>query len=169
MTTTATRPEAARTESTMNMVGLVFGMAFGGLLAGGLLHEYSTIHDTLMLRNPYVFLVMGSAIAVAAPLLWFLENRHANTALAGALKLSQSKPERHHITGGMMFGAGWAIAGTCPAPALVMFSSGAWLGLIAIAGIFIGLYIREAQNRAPAAAGDGEHRTIVPNVARFGK
>jgi len=152
----------------MNVVGLGFGLLFGALLAGGLLHEYDTIHRTLVLEDAYVFLVMGSAIAVASPLLWILERRNSHTAVAGPLKLSQSKPELHHITGGMMFGTGWAIAGTCPAPALVMLSSGAWLAIVAIAGIFIGLYLREMQTRDAVADGDGEHRN-VPVVARFGK
>lgn len=133
--------------SRMYAVGLIFGALFGGLLAGGLLHEYDTIHKTLVLEDLYVFKVMALAIGTAAPLLWLLERRRANTALAGPLKLTRSKPQRNHVVGGVIFGTGWALAGTCPAPALVMVSSGAMLGLIAIAGIFVGLYIREAQTR----------------------
>ncbi len=153
---------------SMNVTGLIAGSLFGGLLAGGLLHEYDTIHNTLVLEDLYVFFVMGSAIAIAAPLLWFLEHRHTTTLMAGLLQLSRSKPERHHVVGGVLFGTGWALAGTCPAPALVMLSSGAWLALVAIAGIFLGLYIREIQTRGPLAPGDGE-RANRPAVAEFGR
>ena len=58
---------------------------------------------------------------------------------------SPARPEPRHLKGGAIFGLGWAIAGTCPAPALVMISSGAALGLVAIAGIFLGLHLRERQ------------------------
>ena len=146
----------------LNGIGLLFGMAFGGLLAGAQLHEYDTIHSMLRLDEPDVFLIMGSAIAVSAPLLWMLERRHVITPFGGELELSRSKPERHHYKGGALFGLGWAVAGTCPAPALVMVSSGALLGLIAIPGIFLGLHLRERQVHETAHVGDGEHRDLTP-------
>jgi len=127
----------------LNIIGLLSGILFGGILAAAQLHEYDTIHNTLSLEDPYVFLFMGSAIAVAAPLLWLLERREANTPFGGKLSLSKARPEPHHIKGGALFGIGWAVAGTCPAPALVMVSSGAMLGLIAMPGIFLGLHLRE--------------------------
>lgn len=146
----------------LNLIGLVFGAMFGGLLAGAQLHEYDTIHSMLRLDEPDVFLLMGSAILVSAPALWWLEKRAFTTAFGGTFSLSRSRPEAHHYRGGALFGLGWAIAGTCPAPALVMVSSGAWLGLIAIPGIFLGLHIREWQTRGGAHVGDGEHRDLEP-------
>ena len=143
----------------LNLIGLLFGMAFGGLLAGATLHEYDTIHAMLRLDEPDVFLLMGSAIAVSAPALWWLEREGIITPFGGKLSLSRSKIEKRHIQGGALFGIGWAIAGTCPAPALVMVSSGAMLGLVAIAGIFIGLHL--SQRESAAAQGDGEHRELT--------
>ncbi len=144
--------------SLMNLVGLCFGIAFGAVLAASNLHEYDTIHSMLRLDDFEVFWFMASAIAVSAPMLWWLERRRHVTPLGGPLELSRSKPERHHYQGGALFGIGWAIAGTCPAPALVMVSSGAFLGLVAIVGIFLGLHLRERQQVDALTSGDGEHR-----------
>lgn len=141
----------------LNVVGLLFGMGFGGILASFQLHEYDTIHAMLKLQEPDVFLFMGSAIATSLPLLWLIERRGIRTPLGGEFRLSRAKPQKHHIQGGALFGLGWAIAGTCPAPALVMISSGAWLGLVAMPGIFIGLYLRERQTSSSGAAVDPEH------------
>lgn len=129
----------------LNLIGLLTGLLFGGILAGSLMHEYDTIHNALRLDDPYVFLFMGSAIAVSAPLLWMLERRGVQTPFGGPLALAKERPQPHHIKGGALFGIGWAIAGTCPAPALVMVSSGAALGLVALPGIFLGLRLRERQ------------------------
>lgn len=145
----------------LNLVGLLAGTAFGGLLAAARLHEYDTIHAMLRLDEPDVFLLMASAIGVAAAGLWLMERRRMNTLLGGEIALSRSRPERHHVQGGVIFGAGWAVAGTCPAPALVMISSGAMLGIVAIAGIFLGMYLRERQTQAPVATGDGEGKELV--------
>ena len=144
----------------LNLIGLLFGALFGGLLAGANLHEYDTIHAMLRLDEPDVFLIMGSAIAVSAPLLWFFDRRPTRTLYGGEFGLSRSKPERHHVQGGALFGIGWAVAGTCPAPALVMVSSGALLGLVAIAGIFLGLHLNERASQSPLHVGDGEHRDL---------
>ena len=129
----------------LNLVGLLSGALFGGILAGANLHEYDSIHEFLRLDDLYVAWFMGSAIAVSAPMLWWLERRGTDTPFGGRLTLSKARPEPHHIKGGALFGVGWAVAGTCPAPALVMISSGALLGLVAIAGIFLGLHLRERQ------------------------
>ncbi len=142
----------------LNLIGLAFGVMFGGVLAASNLHEYDTIHAMLRLDEIDVFLFMASAIAVSAPLLWLLERRGMNTPFGGQLKLSRSMPEAHHLKGGALFGVGWAIAGTCPAPALVMVSSGAVLGLVALPGIFLGLHLRERQAMHDLHVGDGEHR-----------
>ena len=150
----------------LNAIGLLFGALFGGLLAGANLHEYDTIHAMLRLDEPDVFLLMGSAIAVSAPALWYLERRGLETPFGGGFSLSRSVPEPHHWKGGALFGVGWAIAGTCPAPALVMVSSGAMLGLVAIPGIFLGLHLRERQQMSAVHVGDGEHRDLEVTASR---
>ncbi len=145
----------------LNGIGLLFGALFGGLLAGAQLHEYDTIHAMLRLDELDVYLLMASAIAVSAPILWLLERRGITTAFGGDFQLSRSLPQANHLKGGAIFGVGWAIAGTCPAPALVMVSSGALLGLVAIPGIFFGLHIHERQSAAGRLhVGDGEHRSL---------
>ncbi len=98
----------------LNTTGLLFGMLFGGLLAGANLHEYDTIHAMLALEEIDVYLLMASAIAVSAPLLWLLERRGYSTAFGGALSLRRSRPRKHHVQGGVLFGLGWAIAGHLP-------------------------------------------------------
>jgi uncharacterized protein len=154
------RPVKARESTSMNIVGLLFGAGFGFVLGAAKLHEYGTIHRTLRLQEPDVFLLMGGAIGVSLPLLWWLERRGVVTPFGGRLALRRSPVQRHHLIGASLFGAGWALAGTCPAPALVMATSGAWLGLVAVAGLFVGIRLRDRQ-RPNIASGDGEHREAV--------
>ncbi len=144
----------------MNLIGGAFGAAFGFVLGAAKLHEYDTIHRTLRFDEFDVFGLMAMAIGVSLPLLWWLDKRQTNTIFGGRLQLSRSKPQRHHFIGGALFGTGWAIAGTCPAPALVMLASGAKLAVVAIAGLFIGLQLRD-KHVAIATVGDGEHHDLA--------
>lgn len=127
----------------MNRLGFLFGLAFGAVITAGRMNEYNVIHDGLRLTNLYVFFTMGSAVAVAMPLLYLLRRRNHVTRLGGPLDLGRSRVERKHIYGGLVFGAGWAITGTCPAPALAMAGSGGVLGLVVVAGIGLGLLFRD--------------------------
>jgi uncharacterized membrane protein YedE/YeeE len=153
-----------KSSTAHKIIGLLFGAGFGFVLAAANLHEYKTIHDMLSLEEFDVFLLMGGAIGVSLPLLWILERNKTKTVLAGTLTLSRSPIKRQNVIGGALFGVGWAVSGTCPAPALVMLASGAGLAAVTIAGLFIGLGLRDAQTSrksGSAVAGDGEHRDIV--------
>tara|TARA_B100001778_G_scaffold83474_1_gene67756 strand:- start:10349 stop:10813 length:465 start_codon:yes stop_codon:yes gene_type:complete len=147
-----------------NIIGLTFGAMFGGVLAAGSLHEYDTIHNMLRLDELYVFGFMGSAIVIATIGLGILESRNTKTRFGGTIALQRSDVKANHLKGGAIFGSGWAIAGTCPAPVLVMLTSGVLLSLIVIAGIFIGLSLPNKQ--APLGFGDGEHRLPDQTVGR---
>lgn len=149
----------------MNLIGGLFGAGFGFVLAASQLHEFDTIHKTLRFEELDVFLLMGLAIGVSLPLLWILERRGVRTVYGGPLLLSRSKIERHHIVGGALFGVGWSLAGTCPAPALAMLSSGAMYGAIAVTGLFIGLHAHDVHSSGPQRVGDGEHRELVDKSA----
>ena len=63
---------------------LAVGVVFGFLLTASGLGDYTTIHDGLLLRNPYIFLMLGSAMLVAVIGLAVLR-RGGGTAFAGRL------------------------------------------------------------------------------------
>ena len=104
----------------MNLFVILIGMAFGFLIVASGLSSYTVIHDMLLLREPDIFLLMGSSFAVAMPLLWILRRRKRKTPMAGELNLNRVPNERKHVYGGAIFGPGWAAAGTCPGPAIGM-------------------------------------------------
>ena len=57
----------------MNRVGLLFGIAFGFLIAAAGFGDADFIHRMLLLQNWYPYLVFGSAVVTAMPLLWLLQ------------------------------------------------------------------------------------------------
>jgi hypothetical protein len=127
----------------MDSIGLLLGAAFGGLLAAARLNDYDVIHNMLLLREPDVFLLMGAAVAVAAPALWLLERARWRTPLGGPLELDRGPVTSRHLWGSLLFGAGWAVTGACPGTALAMPAAGVALGLPVIAGLFAGVLLRD--------------------------
>ncbi|MGZ6819067.1 MAG: DUF6691 family protein [Blastococcus sp.] len=115
------------------MVGLVFGF----LLTASGLGDYHTIHDGLLLRNPYIFLMMGSAMGVAFAGLAVLRLL-GRTAYAGRLVLPHHKIERRHIYGGAIFGLGFGVGATCPGMTVAMTTTGGLYALVVLVGLLGG-------------------------------
>ena len=126
----------------MNRLSFFIGLAFGFVLAASNLNDYNLIHDTLLFREAHMYLILASAVAVAMPLLWLLQKRRWNTPLGGRMELVNAKVERKTVFGAMFFGTGWAVAGTCPGPALAMVTGGTFVGLFVIAGFALGAWMR---------------------------
>ena len=136
----------------MKLVALLCGAAFGFLVTAARLSDYQVIHDMLLLREPDVFLLMGSAVAVAAPILLLLERAKWRTPFGGDLRVTRAPVSRNAVAGAAVFGTGWAIAGTCPVPALAMSVTGGYLGLAVTAGLFGGIALRDALSARGSAS-----------------
>ena len=118
--------------------GLVFGW---GLMASGMTNP-AKVQGFLNLLGPWdpsLALVMGGAIAVAAPVFAWIERR--GRSLGGEPLVL---PPRRGVTpslvgGGVLFGIGWGLAGYCPGPALVALSTGSLPALGFVAAMLVGM------------------------------
>lgn len=138
---------------SVNLVSLLVGAGFGFVLVAARLNEFDTIHRMLLLQELDVYFLMASAIGTAAPLLWLLRRSGWRTPLAGPLKVEQQPVTKDSVAGAVLFGAGWAVTGACPGPALVMTAGGAVMGVPLMAGLMAGAAVRDAVAGRTAATG----------------
>jgi uncharacterized protein len=139
----------------VRLAAILFGAAFGFLISWGQFSDPDRIRDMLLLRDPYLYLMMFSAIAVAFAGTLLLRRRHARAVLTGEpISVERTRPERRHVVGAAIFGVGWAIADSCPAPIAAQLTQGVLWSVFTIAGIFIGveLYLRRRERVETAQA-----------------
>lgn len=146
------------------LIYLAFGTAFGWVLSRGGAADYDYIQGMFLFTSFQLYGIIGTAVAVTAPGLWWLKRR--GTTASGAALAVKPKP-RHpgNVAGGVLFGVGWSITGMCPGPILVNVGEGKLYALGALAGALVGaalfgvLYERfPAALRLPAlkvGTGDG--------------
>jgi uncharacterized membrane protein YedE/YeeE len=127
------------------------GATFGFLFCAAGFNQYDVIHRMLLLQNFSPYLVMGSAVLTAMPLLWLLERRKWRTPFAGELQLKRWPVERKHLLGGSVFGVGWAVTGACPGTISGMLGAGSLLGFVTLAGFFGGMFLRDTVAERAAA------------------
>ena len=125
----ARRPAAA-------LIGVVFGVT----LCWTGMSSPEVLHDGLLFRSAYLFLFFGAAVTTAFAGLRILKARPTRAVLTGErIAWTPAPPERRHVVGSLLFGAGWAIADACPGPIATQLGQGVWWSLVTIAGLAVGL------------------------------
>lgn len=138
----------------MKLFGALLGVVFGFVLAWAKVSDYDTIRSMLLLQDPYVFLMMGSGVATAFVGLRLLRKAGATTVVGSAkVAWSPSRIERRHITGSVVFGAGWALAGACPGPVAVQLGQGrfaaVFTGLGILGGVALASWLAHPRSAVP--------------------
>ncbi len=134
----------------MNVAAGLIGVAFGAMLFWSGMADYDVIHDGLLFRHAHLYLMMLAAMATGIPLVWILRRRAPSSLFGGAVAVTRDAVERKHLAGGVVFGTGWAIAGTCPGAVAAMAASGKPLALFVVAGIAVGATLRDLQEERAA-------------------
>lgn len=124
------------------LAGLVFGI---GLIVSGMSNPAKVINFLDIAGNwdPSLAFVMLGAIPVAFVGFHWIEKK-GTTTFRQPLHL----PGKTHINpslvvGGFVFGAGWAIAGFCPGPALVAVGAGYEKAMVFVVAMIAGMLIHD--------------------------
>ena len=127
----------------VRIAGLLFGVGFGFWLCWTHFTSYDVILSGLRFEQLYLWLMFGTAVIGAAIGLQVAKSAGARTWLDGErVDWSISSIRRSHVIGSVMFGVGWAIAGTCPGPAAAQIGQGHFAGLFTATGIFVGVALQ---------------------------
>lgn len=125
---------------------MLFAALAGGLFGAGL--YVSGMTDTQKVQgwldvfgawDPTLAFVFAGALAPMA-LAWRLTRRR-RAALLGSAWPEQPDPRlgRGLILGSASFGAGWALVGLCPGPAIASVGYGGWQGLVFLLAMGAGM------------------------------
>ena len=126
-------------------VFVLAGAVFGFLLARARATDYAAIQGMFLLTDLHLVGVIGVAIATAAAGIALLKARGLAAGFA-------RKPyHRAVLAGGIVFGVGWGLSGTCPGTALAQLGEGKLYALATIAGITLGTWIRVRRSGTQAA------------------
>ena len=130
-------------------VGLLFGI---GLILAGMTDPSKVLGflDLAGLWDPSLAFVMGGAILVSLGA-FTLAKQRTTSFLGGAMHLPTSRDiDKRLVTGSLLFGAGWGLAGFCPGPALVSLGTGNPKAVVFVVAMLAGMALFEMLERRPA-------------------
>jgi uncharacterized membrane protein YedE/YeeE len=137
-------------------VGLLFGV---GLIVAGMTDPSKVLGflDLAGTWDPSLAFVMGGGILVGLGAFAAAKKRTTNF-LGGALHLPTSTDiDKRLIGGGLLFGAGWGLAGFCPGPAIVSMGAGQPKAAVFVAAMLAGMAVFEIIERMQARKSAGAH------------
>lgn len=123
----------------------VFGGVFGFLLQRVGATEYDAIAKMFLLEDLHLAGVIGVAVLVAGLGLGWLRRQKVGAAFGLGATTIQPKPMKPGlVVGAALFGAGWAITGTCPGTGLAQVGEGKLMALLTVLGMVLGagMYVR---------------------------
>jgi uncharacterized membrane protein YedE/YeeE len=119
-----------------------FGAAFGFVLAWTQMTDPDVIRRMLLLEEGYLYLVMFSAIGTAFVGVRLLRWLRLRAAVTGRpIGWTVARPERRHVDGSLVFGAGWGLSSSCPGPIAAQLGQGMAWSAATIAGVVIGIVL----------------------------
>jgi uncharacterized protein len=144
-------------------VYVVLGTIFGFILSRSGAADYDFIQGMFLFTNLQLYGIMGVAVIVGAVGIWLVKQR-GRTLFGRKIEIELKPMHRGNISGAVLFGIGWSLAGMCPGPILVNIGEGkiyalaAFAGALAGAGVFGTVYQRLQKPFAlpPLTVGTGE-------------
>lgn len=130
-------------------VGLLFGL---GLIVSGMANPAKVLGflDLAGPWDPSLVLVMAGAIAVGV-VGFAIAGRRARSWLGLPMRLPANRVvDRRLVVGGLLFGAGWGLAGFCPGPAVVALGAGYWQAGVFVFAMLAGMAVHEVAERLRA-------------------
>jgi len=136
-TNETTKPSA----HILRAVFLILGLAFGYILIRAGVSSYDVIRDMFLLKSWHMYGVLGVAVPVSFIFVQLWKKFNAKPLLGGTTEWKNEKLTKDQAIGGLISGAGWALTGACPGPALAILGYGLYSGAFIVVGVLIGTYV----------------------------
>ncbi len=134
------------------LLSVLFGM---GLVMGGMTQPAKVIGflDIFGHWDPSLMCVMAGALAVYMPVYQWLVRKRARPLLGEQFLIGTPQSiDRRLILGAALFGAGWGLAGFCPAPAITALGAGVSSAAIFTVAMCVGFGLGELFRPSPRKA-----------------
>ena len=124
-----------------NIIYIILGAIFGIILTKSEVISWFRIRKMFLLQEPYMFLIIGSAIVVGILSVLLLKKFEVRSVTGEKLDFSGKEFNKGFIWGGLLFGVGWAITGACPGPIFAQIGAGEYPAVFTLSGAIIGAFL----------------------------
>ncbi len=121
---------------------LFIGILFGIILTKSEVISWYRIYEMFKFDSFHMYGIIGTAVLLSM-LLMFLFKKGIIKDVNGNLITVKPKKKGNFraLTGGIIFGLGWALAGACPGPIFALIGNGIYAIIIVLFGALLGAFV----------------------------
>lgn len=120
----------------------LLGCLFGVTLTRAEVISWFRMQEMFRFQSPRMYLIITSAILVAASSLAIIKRFHVHAIGGSAISVPPKTLGKglRYIIGGFIFGIGWAFTGACPGPLFALIGNGVTVILASLLSALAGTY-----------------------------
>lgn len=121
---------------------LLVGILFGIVLTKSEAVSWYRIYEMFHFQSFHMFGIIGTAVVTGVIGVQLIKRRNMKDITGQPIVIAdKEKGFTGYIVGGILFGLGWGLVGTCPGPIYILIGAGFWgIGVVllgALAGTFL--------------------------------
>ena len=120
-----------------NLKYLLVGILFGIIFVKAEILSWFRIHEMFRLQSFFMYGIIGTAIIVAMLSVFIIKKFNIKTFSGDDIVFEDKESNKGQIYGGLIFGIGWAITGSCPGPLYAQIGAGFIVeGVVYLSAVF---------------------------------
>lgn len=120
---------------------LLVGIVFGIVLTKSEAVSWYRIYEMFHFQSFHMYGIIGVAVVTGVIGIQIIKRKRLNDITGQPIVIpDKEKGFTGYITGGVLFGLGWGLVGTCPGPIYILIGAGFWAIGIVLIGALLGTY-----------------------------
>ena len=146
-------PESIRSNARSRVLYVGTGILLGVVFVKSEVLSWYRIQEMFRFQSPHMFLVIATAIIVAAAGVQLVRRLGLRTLDGEPIEIRPKEPTARgtrYWLGGMLFGLGWGLLGACPGPIFALIGAGVTSMSVALLSALAGTWLYGAlQTKLP--------------------
>lgn len=121
---------------------ILIGFVFGIVLTKAEAVSWYRIYEMFQFQSFHMYGIIMVAIAVGAAGLQFIKRKEVKNSKGNPIKIAdKEKGSFRYWIGGLVFGLGWALVGSCPGPIFILLGAGFMPVALVLLGALVGTFL----------------------------
>ena len=121
---------------------LLVGFVFGIVLTKSEAVSWYRIYEMFQFQSFHMYGIIMVAIGTGVIGIQIIKRKKIKDIKGMPIEIADKEPGSiRYWVGGLLFGLGWALVGSCPGPIFILLGAGFWSILIVLFGALFGTYL----------------------------
>ena len=121
---------------------LLVGFVFGIVLTKSEAVSWYRIYEMFEFQSFHMYGIISVAILTGIIGIQIIKRNNIKDIKGEVIQFpNKEKGSARYLIGGLFFGLGWALVGSCPGPIFILLGAGFWTVLIVLFGALLGTYL----------------------------